>query len=440
MSELQEQLARVRAKIYDREENKTAYMSDMKNWLCVHTTKYEPQTLEDGTKSIQTTAMVTNDELPRATVHVTLNQVVASNGGGNWDSASIVILAPYEDVVSLNGQPQEVATEDTYFIADPDKGLVLPKNTYIVRGSPECHQLFEIGENEATYKTDHFSDEEINEILSLDQNAKYKYEQCLNPNVSDNIATEFLDYNPKLIEIYKKSKDKAAFLKGILEEDRYAILNKILRNAVVKMSMEKIGHHYILSHEDNVSKKVDEVARSQGMRGNSGNKGHSLSPEAALEDVGCALTGLADVLKSLNADQIFEALTNPSVTMGKEIMGSILNDEPLCDVSKIYERTFNDYIDDQISIISCDGYYTESEKQTEMKPFEVMKQGGLQGYNTRLDQVLKRHAKKMNESYANSLQKLKQNPKEYAKLQNRLRDFEASRTQNSQKRNNDCVR
>ncbi len=433
MEKLREQLAYLRHKIYDREENRAAYMSDMNNWLCVHTTRFEPEISKDGTRAILTTAMVSNYELPRATVHITLNQVVRSNSGGNWDNASIVILAPYKDVVSLNGQPQEVATEDTYFIANPDTGLVLPESTYIVRGSSKCAKLFEIGKNDATYKTDHFTDEEIEEILSLDDYARYNYEQLLNPDISNSKETFYLGYDSKVAEAYKNSKDKQAFLKGLLEEDRYAILNRILRNAVVKMAMEKMGYHHIFSHEDDVSKKVAEVALKNGLCGNSGDKGHSCSLEAELESTGCLLAGLSVILKSKNADQIYDALVDSNTPMGNEMIMSILNDAPLRDVSEIYEKTFNSYIDGQIALISCENDASSSVKQQKIKRLDVMKQRGIKGYNPHLDEVFKRQAKKINESYADFLQKLKENPNEYVQLKKRLSEFEISRAQTCQK-------
>lgn len=428
MNGLEEQIALLRNKIHDREDNKIEYMSDIKNWLCVHTTEYEPEVCTDGRRSIQTTAMVTDNELPRATVHVTLNQIVASNTGGNWDKASIVILAPYKDVVALNSNPQEVATEDTYFIPDPDKGLVLPDSTYIVRGDPNCKQLFEIGENKATYKAGNYSDEEIEKILSLDENRKYKYEQLLNCDVSDNLAAELLGFDSKLIKIYQNTKDKKAFLSGVLAEDKFAILNKILRDAVVKMSMEKMGYRYVLAHEDEISGKVAEIANEKGIRGQSGNKGHSCSPEAALEDNGCYLATLVKTLEGGNIDQIYEYVTNPNLPMGQEIISSILNDVPVQNAYKTYGQTFNDYINCSIDLIKCQNYTISTEDQKEIKRLEVIGKRGIAGYNSYLDTVLRRQAQKMDVKYSAALQKLKENPKDYAALKRRLNEYEINKT------------
>jgi len=52
-------------------------MSDTDNWVCVHATKYDPKCNFDGERYIETTATATNYRCPRATIHSTLNWVVA---------------------------------------------------------------------------------------------------------------------------------------------------------------------------------------------------------------------------------------------------------------------------------------------------------------------------------------------------------------------------
>jgi len=434
MNDVQEHIACLRERMFEREDNKTEYMSDMDRWVCVHTTDYDPEQNSDGKLAIKTTAMATDYKMSRATVHVTLNQIVASNGGGNWDKASIVILAPYKDVVAVNGNPQEIATEDTYFIPDPDKGLVLPDSTYIVRGDPHSEKLFEIGEHEATYKTGNYTDEEVEAILTLNPGAKYEYEQYLDDDISDNTVDYLLGYDKKLVDIYKNSKDKKSFLKGILDEDRFAVLNRILRESVVRMSMKKMGYHYVNSHEDETSGIVADVANAAGIKGQSGNKGHSLSLEAELEDTGCFLASMSDVLKGKNIDEIYEYLTESRNPMSAEIVKSILSDTPVPDAYKSYVKTFNDYVDNAKDYISYRSFCTPAENERDLKHFEMMGRRGLRGYNARLDTVLRRQAKKMNGEYTAALKELKNNPKEYAELKTRLTEFERNRALNIQYR------
>ena len=191
-----------------------AYVSDMKNWLCVHATNYMPRRDKDGQLSVQTTGMATEYKYPRATVHFTINQIVSSNMGGNWDATPIVVLAPYNDIVKKNTNPQMVASEDTFFIPNPDTGLILPENTHIIR--PNNDTLFQIGDKISTYKTDNFTDEETEMILS------------------------FVD--PYEREIYGK-----------------VVLTKFLREIVVRMAMEKMGYRYVRSHEDEISGVIADL-------------------------------------------------------------------------------------------------------------------------------------------------------------------------------------
>ena len=412
MSDLKERIERLREMISGGRESDTTYMSKMRHWLCVHATKYEPKCNEEGDLFIPTTAMATDDELPRSSVHVTLNQVVASHMGGNWDACPIVILAPYNDVVDLNGNPQEVATADTYFIPNPDKGLVLPKSTYIVKPSLDNSKLYEIGENCATYKTDNYTDEEIEEILSLSGMDKYRYDELMSGKVSDYEAKMILGYDEKLMDLYDKTEDKQAFMRGVLEEDRFVILNKLLRDATVKMAMGKMDFRYVLAHEDEASGVVAETAIEEGIRGNSGNKGHSCSLEAELEEQGCILYSVAQKMKTENIDDIYNALTS-SGSVGKSIISCILKDKSFEDGYNIYQDTF-------------DGY--AKRKAEYIDDAEGFQRRGIKGYNEYLDITLHRHADKMTKNINQSINELKENPEQYTELKNRLQTREMMQT------------
>ena len=152
---------------------------NMDKWLCVHATNYMPRRDRNGNVYIPTTGMATGYKYARATVHFTLNQIVSSHMGGNWDASPIVVLAPYNDIVAKNGNPRMVASEDTFFIPNPDTGLILPETTHIIR--PDNGRLFNIGEHVSTYKTDKFTDQEIETILSLvPLSSRQEYEKYAN--------------------------------------------------------------------------------------------------------------------------------------------------------------------------------------------------------------------------------------------------------------------
>ena len=64
------------------EGQEVEYMSDVNNWVLVHATKYMPLKNENGQFYIPTTAMATQFEIPRSTVHFTLNHIVTNHGYG----------------------------------------------------------------------------------------------------------------------------------------------------------------------------------------------------------------------------------------------------------------------------------------------------------------------------------------------------------------------
>ena len=406
MSSLKERIERLRETISGGRDSNETYMSKMRNWCCVHTTRYEPKKNNDGDLYIETTAMATNNELPRASIHVTLNQVVASHLGGNWDDAPIVVLAPYNDVVEKNGNPQEVATADTYFIPNPDTGLVLPSSVYIVKPSKEGDALFEIGENGATYKTDNYTAEEIEEILSLSEFDRYQYDEYMKGDVPEYNVKRILGYDENLIKVYEGTEDKQAFMRGIFEEDRFVILNKLLRNAVVKMAMEKMDFRYVLSHEDEVTGVVAEVARDEGIRGDSGNKGHSCSLECELEQEGCALVAVSRKLREGNVDEAVNALGGCSGVVSDKFISCVLNDAPFTDFHDMYKKSFDDYMRRKVAFVGKG----DDEPKT------------IEEYNPNLDVVLKRHSIQMARELNLSMNELKKDPEKYEDLKMCLRE------------------
>lgn len=418
MSDLKARIEQLRHTILDSTDGGLNYMENMDNWVCVHVTKYEPKLDDKGQPFIQTTAMATDNTLPRASVHVTLNKVVSSHMGGNWDAAPIVVLAPYRDIVRENGNPQEISVDDTYFIADPDKGLLLPDSTYIIRGDPNADKLFDISEHGATYKTDHYTPEEVDEILSISNWDRDTYEKYMQGDVPESNVEWLLGFDKKLMWTYEQSKDKKAFLRGILEEDRFVILNKLLRDEVVQMGLEKMGYNYVWSHEDAVSDRVADIAREHGIRGCGNDKGHSCSMESDMEIVGCQLTNLVDVLKSKDAEKIGQYLKNSEWAPCKEVALNITEDKPLPDFYEIYQSV----LEERIELEKRQAEYDEQGKDEHLADAQKLEKGGIKAYHSFLDVVLRRHAKKMNDEAAKALNDLKQNPKEYAKLQQYLKN------------------
>lgn len=417
MENLNDKTESLRKAIYASKSYGLEYMSDPKNWVCVHLTKHEPKIDSEGKRCIETTAMATDYMLPRASVHVTLNQIVGNNLGGNWDGASVIVLAPYKDVVRLNGNPQEVATEDTYFIPDPDKGLMLPSSTYIIKPDNSTGKLFTVGKKKATYKTDNYTREDIDAILALSDNwDKDKYEKYMNGDVPDGQAEWLLGHDEKLIKLYKNAKDKKAFMRGLMEEDRFTLLNKILRDAVMKAAIEKMGYHYVYSHEDNISGRVAEVADKAGLRANSGNKGHSFSIEHDMEIEGCRMIALNKFLKEKSFVDIYDYLLNSNDPAAEKLISHIVSATPLPNYYTFYEKVFKNKID---AIKRMSEFYPH-EKEKHLAYAEKLTRGGIKVYSMNLDRVLRRHAKKMQKETEKILEDMKKDTKGYALFKKRL--------------------
>ena len=95
---------------------------------------------------------------------------------------------------------------------------------------------------------------------------------------------ELLGDDEKLFGIYKNTKNKREFLKGLLAEDRDAIITKFLRDAVVRLAMEKQGFKYVEASEGwEPTNAVAKVALEHGIKASSNNRGHDASIERKME-------------------------------------------------------------------------------------------------------------------------------------------------------------
>ena len=232
-------------------------MSSPDNWCCVRAIDIEPWYDEEGNVVLPSLGQLAGGEIERNTVHTTLNHVVESHKGGNWDGHLYVVFAPYNDVVARNGKPVGLDLVDTYFSTDVDTGLVIPKDSaYVVQPSSEPGgPLYTIGEHGATYKMDYFTEDEIQTILSMLQPAELKeYNRLMAGDLTDSEINVALGY-ARVKTWYEKSTNKKQFLIGLMHENRMVILTRFLRDAVVRLAMAKKGFQYI---DDTVYRAVEE--------------------------------------------------------------------------------------------------------------------------------------------------------------------------------------
>ena len=267
------------------------YMSSLDNWLLVHATRYMPLKNDKGEMYIPTTAMATGFDIPRGTVHFMLNHMVETHREGNWDDAGIVILTPFQEVRRINGNPAEVAIQDTYFLPPAEKGVVLPKGTRIVHASSDLSdgKLFEIRDNETVYKDDNFTSEETDFLLSMmTQDEKRKYEKYLNAEFTeDELEVFFYKLGDKGKKAYDLANDKNAFLRGAYSDKLHSMLQQQCRKMAVQETAKAMGYNIVRTAKydmGSTSIAVAKVAENNGMIGTVSNKGHSNSVYNALED------------------------------------------------------------------------------------------------------------------------------------------------------------
>ena len=390
------------------EAEQAKYMSDTNNWLLVHATNYMPQN-----NSIQTTAHARNWSFPRSTVHFTLNHIVTAHIAGNWDDRPIVILAPYKDTVAANQQPAQVSLFDTFFSPDVDSGLKLPQSAHIVHPSDKIPDglLFQIKNNETLYKADNYTDEEIQEILTLmPEKDRVRYHELEQGILSDTELSE-LEYinsnDKKFKKAYDSAKDKKAFLAGIMAEERYQILIHFVRNLATKMSIERMGYQGINMTIDgsDVARAVADSAISSGAKSASaGNKGHHTSLYNSVEDVYSTISYIQDLLQNYvdDPDYVSDALRF-------YISGNYMN---------LTTKIISNIADNKQTITAQDTYnifQRTLESQKEYFPFENYAE-----YDKNLDTTIRKYCEYVPVEIQQTLLKIRKHPG-FVKLQNKLR-------------------
>ncbi len=343
----------------------TDYAAKPENWCVVHATKYMPLRHKDGTMYIPSTAMATNFDVPRTTVHTTFNHVVTSHMMGSWDDMPIVVMAPYTDVAKENGNPAQISAVDTYWSVNPKRGLVLPDNAYIVQPSNDV--LFSVNEHGATYKRDNYTDEEVKMILEmLNPEERETFEKYEKGDFKDyEIEHEFYIDN-RVKKMYESAKDKQAFLRGLFEENRFDILSHYLRNTVVRLAMKKIGFYKIQGIYDGsyTSTIIKDAATKMGIQATASNKGHSNSIYAEMEDfwgrIKTVFNGGFDEYGVINAPDFKSLLgyisSHSENRIIQEIVKSLTENKPL-DFIDLYEKHFISEINQHISWA---GLYTQT--------------------------------------------------------------------------------
>ena len=320
------------------------YMADKNNWLLVHCTHYMPQINKNGELVIQNTAAATDGEIPRATVHFTLNHTVVDNNGGSWTDKGIVVLAPYDSVVEKNNKPAGFKVDDTFFSVGADAGLVLPENARIVK-PVNNGPLYQIGEKVSTYKTDNFTDDEIELIKSWMPNWTLRYYDRYDKGDVDDAELQIvLQLMPaEIVKSYEMAKDKKAFIRGFYEEKKYEILNSVLRDKVVAETAKKMGYRTISRNETNlwdVDRKIQSVALQDGLYITS----HAGTFYSVAEDYGLYLDNQLDELSNVERNDDLINLLYKNTCISRLVLTNETDYKGV--MYSQYEKKFTEYLKD----------------------------------------------------------------------------------------------
>jgi len=85
---------------------------------------------EGGKLVLKTACDMSNGEVPRLTLHFTVNCRVGNNDGGNWDDVGYAYVIPMDKMVEVNGKPYAFGKEDTFFATA--RGVEIPASSKIM--------------------------------------------------------------------------------------------------------------------------------------------------------------------------------------------------------------------------------------------------------------------------------------------------------------------
>ncbi|NTU73626.1 hypothetical protein HGB07_05685 [Candidatus Roizmanbacteria bacterium] len=161
---------------------------DIKKVVCVHATRYMPESTTNGF-CIPTTFDATRGKWLVNSVHTALQHKVTANTGGDWGEADFTLISPFESLVSSNGLPQVLFPVDTYWVQDPGKPFTFSDGTLVEPANSNIPTLYEQEGNVVRFKSEQFGPDHIKQLLEQ-QNED---ERQLFANALDNIIEGVFD-------------------------------------------------------------------------------------------------------------------------------------------------------------------------------------------------------------------------------------------------------
>ena len=151
------------------EENAALYPESIKpqHIALVHSTEHELSHDATGTLVLKAASQHRDDQLPRATLHFTVNGQVTSHLGGQWSDKNKLIVTNLQNILDADGLPQCMNAVDTYYALDPGQSLRLP-GAKVIESRTDQTELVAADGDHVTYKDRQaYSDQEKAEITAL---------------------------------------------------------------------------------------------------------------------------------------------------------------------------------------------------------------------------------------------------------------------------------
>lgn len=219
-----EQLAKKKAFLKDTDQERKKHKEtegkkvdaeslDPKELVCVHATSYLPQAGPNGELYVKTKFDSTGRDIPRNTVHTSLNHKVEGHVYGSWEGTSYTIIAPFAKMMEVNGVPAMLNTVDTYWTRNPGESLTFPNATLIMPGKDEPTGLYDSNGNIILYRSQdfdmsHFKQAVTGEIRRHGVYAIGSFNQIIfDPKTGLYKSRELLDKTWKLDELFKHFDD-----------------------------------------------------------------------------------------------------------------------------------------------------------------------------------------------------------------------------------------
>lgn len=244
-------------KFYGKYKNEALKVQE----LCiVHSTRYEPRREGEGLYSIPTTFDATKGEYLRNSIHLTLNHKVHSHLSGNWEQNGFTIISPLSDTLAVNGDPEGVNFDDTWWLMNPGQRFQFRGATVIAFSTDTNGELIQFDENldsgMVRLKPIGYDARDLRTIMSMETLRYDRTTELFTDMITGYISRLEYDRGQKREVSYKKELDEKLKRGEITYEEYERALNQI---SVARINNDGQDEQYNFSRIFNASAYSHEL-------------------------------------------------------------------------------------------------------------------------------------------------------------------------------------